>query len=296
MKKMMMTVVASMLLLACVTNPLTGKKQLAITSEAALLPTSFQQYSEYVKEHKVVTNTADAQMVNEVGRKIKEAAVLWMTQKGYGEHIKPYQWEYKLIQDQAVNAWCMPGGKIAVFTGIIPVAKDESGLATVMGHEVAHALLAHSRSRLDAALLQQTGAQILGAVTNQSSEQLKKAFSLAYGIGTNLGALAYSRSHESEADQLGLILMTMAGYNPEKALDFWGRMSTTGGGRVPEFLSTHPSHNSRISSIKKWIPSAKSEAAKYTKVTSPANIKETSKSINNKTQSTKPVINQRIKV
>lgn len=288
MKKLILTAMGSMLLVACATNPLTGKKQLAITSETALLPTSFQQYSEFVKEHKVVTNTADAQMVNEVGRKIKEAAVLWMTEKGYGEQIKPYKWEYKLIQDKAVNAWCMPSGKIAVFTGIMPIAKDENGLATVMGHEVAHALLAHSRSRVDAALLQQTGAQILGAATNQSSEQMKQAFGLAYGIGTNLGALAYSRSHESEADQLGLILMTMAGYNPEKALDFWGRMSKTGGSGMPEFLSTHPSHDTRINSIKKWIPSAKKEAAKYKKTSS-------SSSTGKKSKNGKPVGKRRVR-
>lgn len=274
MKKILSAGVLSFLLVACATNPLTGKKQLAITSEEALLPASFQQYSEFVKENQVVTGTTDARKVSEVGTRIKDAAVLWMTKKGYGEQIKPYKWEYKLIKDKSVNAWCMPGGKIAVFTGIMPITKDDDGLATVIGHEVAHALLAHSRSRVDAALLQQTGAQLLGAATNKSSKEMQQALHLAYGVGTNLGALAYGRGHESEADELGLILMTMAGYNPDRAINFWERMSKTGGGGMPEFLSTHPSHDTRIQNIKKWIPEAKKEAAKYKKsVSNGANLR-----------------------
>lgn len=265
MKKLLIVCGVLALVTACATNPLTGKKQLAISSESALLPTSFQQYSEFMNSNKVITGTADAKLVAKVGDKIREAAVKWMTAKGYAANIKEYRWEYKLVDDKSVNAWCMPGGKIAVFTGILPVTKDEAGLATVMGHEVAHALLAHSRSRIDAALLQQTGAAVLGAATTGKSASTQEAFQLAYGLGTNLGSLAYSRSHESEADHLGLILMAIAGYNPDNAIPFWQRMAANGGASVPEFLSTHPSNSTRIKDIQKLIPTAKAEAKTFGK-------------------------------
>lgn len=186
-----------------------------------------------------------------------------MNSKGMGVNIKDYQWQYTLVEDKAVNAWCMPGGKIAVFTGILPVTKNESGLATVMGHEVAHALLAHSRSRIDAAKVQLFGAQILGAVTANSKEVVQRATQMAYGVGSGLGSLAYGRNHELEADHLGLILMAIAGYNPDTAVPFWERMSQTGGAKTFEFLSTHPSHSTRIREIQKLLPKAKSEAKQF---------------------------------
>lgn len=265
MKKLMILCAALALITACATNPLTGKKQIAISSEASLLPTAFQQYSEFMNSNKVITGTADAKLVAKVGDKIRDAAIRWMTAKGYASNIKEYKWEYKLVDDKAVNAWCMPGGKIAVFTGILPITKDEAGLATVMGHEVAHALLAHSRSRVDAAILQQTGAAVLGAATAGKSEGLQQAFQTAYGLGSNLGSLAYSRSHESEADHLGLLLMAIAGYNPDNAVPFWQRMAANGSASVPEFLSTHPSNSTRIKDIQKLIPTAKAEAKAFGK-------------------------------
>lgn len=263
MKKIILLYSAAAFAVACATNPLTGKKKIAITSEDVLIPTAFQQYSEFKSSNKVITGTKDARMVQEVGDRIKEAAIYWMTQKGFAKQIKSYQWEYLLFQNDAVNAWCMPGGKIAVFSGIMPIAKNENGLATVMGHEVAHALLAHSRSRVDAAMGAAVGAGLLGAATSNKSQSTQEALQLAYGTGTQLGMMAYGRSHESEADHLGLILMTIAGYNPDQALDFWGRMSKVGGANVPEFLSTHPSHNTRVNDIQKLLPSVKEEAAKY---------------------------------
>lgn len=263
MKKIMFLSATLALVTACATNPLTGKKQIAISNESDLLPVAFQQYTDFMNSNKVITGTADAKLVTKVGDKIKAAAIKWMTAKGYGANIKDYKWEYKLVDDKAVNAWCMPGGKIAVFTGILPVTKNEDGLATVMGHEVAHALLAHSRSRMDAAIIQNAGSSVLGAVTNGKSSTTQQAIQLAYGLGTNLGSLAYSRSHESEADHLGLILMTIAGYNPDNSISFWERMAANSKGSTPEFLSTHPNNSTRIKDIKELIPSAKNEAKAY---------------------------------
>lgn len=265
MKKMLLFSTMAALIVSCATNPLTGKSQIAISNESSLLPTSFQQYSEFISSNKVVKGTADANLVNKVGNNIKNAAVKWMNAKGYAENIKEYKWEYSLVEDKSVNAWCMPGGKIAVFTGILPVTQSEAGLATVMGHEVAHALLAHSRSRVDAAIIQSTGAAIIGVASSGKSAATQQAFNLAYGLGSNLGSLAYSRSHESEADHLGLILMAIAGYNPDNATSFWQRMAAQSSGSVPQFLSTHPSSSTRIKDIQKLIPVAKQEAVAYGK-------------------------------
>lgn len=265
--KSLLLSVAGLALVACATNPLTGKKKLSLISEDDyLIPMAYTQYTDFLKESKVVTNTAEARLVDKVGAKIKNAAVLWMNAKGMGDRIKNYKWDYNLIQNDQVNAWCMPGGQIAVFTGIMPITKTESGLATVMGHEVAHALLSHGRDRMQGAMIQSGVGVGLGAATSQSSSETQQALALAYGLGSNVGMLAYGRSHESEADRLGLILMAVAGYNPADAIDFWGRMSKqSGGSGTPEFLSTHPSHNTRINNIKKHLPEARSEAKKYRK-------------------------------
>lgn len=262
MKKIFLACSTLALIISCATNPLTGKKQLALSSEAELLPVSFQQYNQFLGENKVIKGTTDAQLVEKVGNNIKNAAIKWMNSKGMGANIKDYQWQYTLVEDKAANAWCMPGGKIAIFTGILPVTKNEAGLATVMGHEVAHALLAHSRSRIDAAKIQVFGAQILGAATANSKEVIQKATQIAYGVGTGLGTLAYGRSHELEADHLGLILMAIAGYNPQNAIPFWERMSQTSGKTI-EFLSTHPNHSTRVREIQKLLPKATNEAKKF---------------------------------
>lgn len=266
MKKIFLLCSTVALMMACATNPLTGKKGIALTSEnEQLIPAAYQQYSTFLKENKVITGTADAQKVQTVGTKIKDAAVKWMTARGFGNQIAGYKWEYKLVQSKEVNAWCMPGGKIAVYTGIMSFTKDEAGLATVMGHEVAHALLSHSRKRMDKALIQAGIGEGLGKVTANNSAALQQALGLIYGTGSNLAMLAYSRGDESEADRLGLILMAIAGYNPDSAVGFWERMSSQGGGKTLELLSTHPSDKTRIADIKKLIPEAKTEASKFGK-------------------------------
>jgi predicted Zn-dependent protease len=253
------------LIMGCATNPLTGKSTLALVDNSSIFPSAFQQYDAFLKENKVISGTSDAKLVETVGLKIKLAAEKWLNAIGKPEYLKDYQWEYKLVEDPAVNAWCMPGGKIVVYSGILPVTKDEAGLATVMGHEVAHALLNHGQQRMSAGMLQQVGAVGVGVAVGNESQATQEIAMTAYGATTQLGGmLPFNRSHESEADKIGLILMAIAGYNPEASVPFWKRMGEASGGQEPaEFMSTHPSHNTRVSNLTKWIPEAKTEAAKY---------------------------------
>ncbi|WLD24856.1 M48 family metallopeptidase [Flavobacterium dauae] len=268
MKKVLVLCSVAALLLACATNPFTGKKTMAFVPDSSLFASSFQQYSTFIKENKVVTGTSDAQMVQRVGAKIKSASEQWLKANGYSNYLKDYKWEYKLVQDNTVNAWCMPGGKIVVYTGLMKIAQGEAGLATVMGHEVAHALANHGQQRMSAGLLQQlvgAGVAVGTSEMNMSKETQELAMG-AYGAGSNVfGMMPFSRKHESEADRIGLILMAIAGYNPDNATSFWQRMSAQSGSKTPELLSTHPSDQTRIANIKKLIPEAKAEAAKFGK-------------------------------
>lgn len=256
--------VLALTIAACATNPFTGKKEINAVGNSTLFPTAFAQYDQFLKENKVVTGTKEANMVASVGQKIKAAAEKYLASVGQSDYLNGYEWEYKLVQNNEVNAWCMPGGKIVVYSGILPVTQDETGLATVMGHEVAHALLNHGGQRMTAEMAQQVGAAGVQAVTAGKSAVTQQIIQQAYGLGTTYGGvLPFSRSHESEADEVGLTLMAIAGYNPEKALDFWKRMSAKSGGNAPmEFLSTHPSDATRISKITAEIPTAKANAAK----------------------------------
>lgn len=260
---------ALFLAIACTTkNPFTGKNNLNFVSNEQLFPSAFQQYSQFLKENKVITGTADAREVENVGGKIRRAAETYLASKGYSDYLKGYQWEYKLIEDKAVNAWCMPGGKIVVYSGLMPVAQNEAGLATVMGHEVAHALANHGAQRMSASQLQQLGAVGVALATGGQSAERQQMWQQYFGIGSTVGLmLPFSRNHESEADMIGLTLMAIAGYNPENALGFWQRMSAkAGGGAPPEILSTHPSDKTRMNNIKNLIPKAKEEARKFGKV------------------------------
>lgn len=253
------------LFFACATNPFTGKKSLNFVSNAELFPSSFQQYGTFIKENKVISGTADARRVESVGMKIKSAAERWLTANGQSGYLKDYQWEYKLIDSKDVNAWCMPGGKIVVYSGILPITKDEAGLATVMGHEVSHALANHGAQRMSAAQLQQIGAVGVAVATGNQSAENQQMWQQYYGLGSQVGVmLPFSRSHESEADKIGLILMAIAGYNPDQAIVFWERMSASSdGNKPPEFLSTHPADATRIANLKRLVPEAKAEALKF---------------------------------
>lgn len=253
------------ILFSCSTNPFTGKSSLNFVSNSQLFPSSFQQYGTFLKENKVITGTADAQRVENVGMKIKAAAERWLKANGHSEHLNGYQWEYKLIENKEVNAWCMPGGKIVVYSGILPVTKDDAGLATVMGHEVAHALANHGAQRMSAEQLQQLGSVGVAVATGSKSAEQQQMWQEYYGLGSQVGVmLPFSRSHESEADKIGLTLMAIAGYNPETAILFWERMSaSSSGNKPPEFMSTHPADATRIANLKRLIPEAKAEALKF---------------------------------
>lgn len=250
------------LFLSCATNPFTGSKTLALVPNSQLFPTAFAQYSEFLNENKVVKGTKDADMVNRVGQKIAVAAERWLDANGHHGYLNDYKWEYNLVDDPTVNAWCMPGGKIVVYTGILPIAKDEAGLAAIMGHEVSHALANHGQQRMSAGLVQQLGA-VAGNVVIKDQKSLN-LFNQAYGVGSELGVmLPFSRSHESEADEIGLYLMAIAGYEPMEAANLWRRMSAAGGQAPPEFLSTHPANETRIKNIEAHAAKAKAEARKF---------------------------------
>ncbi len=250
---------------SCATNPFSGKRTMALVPDSQILPSAFAQYSTFLKENKVVTGTTSAKLVESVGIKIKNAAERYLNANGYQGYLKDYRWEYKLVESNEVNAWCMPGGKIVVYSGILPVTKNEAGLATVMGHEVAHALANHGQQRMSGAMLQQLGGQVAQVAVGEQSQQTQALAMQAYGAGSQvLGMLPFSRKHETEADEIGLTLMAIAGYNPDESVLFWGRMSAkSGGGAPPEFMSTHPSDATRMSNLKRLIPIAKANAAKF---------------------------------
>ena len=239
------------------TVPITGRKQNILVSDEQVLSLSNQQYQEYMKSAKASTNATNTAMVKRVGQNIANAVVSYLQQNGLAAEVSNYKWEFNLVQDKSVNAFCMPGGKIVVYEGLLPVTQDESSLAIVVGHEVAHAVAKHSAERLSNELRKQYGSQILGAVLQGAgaSTNLQSISSTVFGIGTTLGGPAYSRSQESEADRLGLIFAAMAGYDPNVAVNFWQRMASATGNNY-SILSDHPSDQSRIKNIQGWLPEA----------------------------------------
>lgn len=262
----MKTLLFTLMLLAvsaCKTNPFTGKSTLNFYPNSQIFPMAFAQYDEFLEQHKVVTGTSEAEMITHVGRRIATAAERWLTANGHTGYLKDYQWEYHLVKDDAVNAWCMPGGKIVFYTGILPITQNETGIAVVMGHEVAHALANHGAQRMSAGTLQQLGA-VAGNVAIQDAKT-RTVFNQAYGVGSTVGVmLPFSRKHETEADKIGLQLMAIAGYDPTQAAELWRRMKAQAGGKTtPEFLSTHPSNDTRIHNLTAWAPAAKQEARKF---------------------------------
>ena len=249
---------------SCATNPFTGKQTMALVPNSQIFPMAFQQYDQFLTENKVIKSTPEAQMIKNVGQKIAAASERWLKANGYVDYLKDYKWDYNLVDDPAVNAWCMPGGKIVFYSGILPVAKNEAGIAAVMGHEVAHALANHGQQRMSAAQYQALGA-VAGNIALSNDPKNQEAFNNYYGLGTTVGViLPFSRKHESEADKIGLTLMAIAGYDPMAAATLWERMNANSSGNEPPvFLSTHPSSSTRISSITTWAPEAKAEAKKF---------------------------------
>ncbi|OIQ22387.1 M48 family metallopeptidase [Lacinutrix sp. MedPE-SW] len=248
---------------SCATNPFTGKSTLALVGNSQLFPTAFAQYNQFLSENNVVTGTKESEMISRVGQRIAVAAERWLNANGQQGYLNDYKWEYNLVQDNTVNAWCMPGGKIVFYTGILPVAENEAAIAAIMGHEVAHALANHGQQRMSAGILQQVGG-VAGNVLIKDQQTLN-IFNQAYGIGSQVGVmLPFSRSHETEADRIGLILTALAGYNPDEAANLWRRMGEASGGQAPpEFLSTHPATTTRIANLEALAPTAKEEARKF---------------------------------
>ena len=242
-KKLAVFFAISMLLFSgCVTNPLTGQRTMAFVNNSQLFPAAFAMYDEFIAENTVVTEGPDAEMLARVGNKLADAALKWLTVEGVPQYMDDYSWEFTLIQDDTINAWVLPGGKVVFYTGILPVTQTEAGIAVVMGHEIAHVLLNHGQQRMSAGILQEIGAMGVSLTTAVLAPDLHDAAMLAFGVGSNLlGTLPFSRKHEHEADEYGTILMAIAGYNPAEAAAFWERMMALSGvGSVPQFLSTHP--------------------------------------------------------
>jgi len=260
-KVCVLQLVLALMLLSCSTVPLTGRRQLNIIPDATVLSMSFQEYDAFMKENKLSTNTTQTATVKRVGKKVQTAVESYFAQQGMSAELSGYAWEFNLVESEDLNAWCMPGGKVVVYTGILPVTKDEAGLAVVMGHEIAHAVAKHGNERMSQQLVTQMGGVALSTALEEKPEQTKQLWTAAFGLGSQVGVLLpFSRLQETEADKLGLIFMAMAGYDPHKAVDFWKRMaSQQEGAAPPEFLSTHPSDETRIQKLNELVP----EAMKY---------------------------------
>jgi predicted Zn-dependent protease len=248
----------ALIVVSCATVPITGRRQLDFIPDATMLSMSLQEYEQFLKEHTLSTNSQQTQMVKRVGTRIQHAVEQYFTEQNRQQELQNYQWEFNLVESDEVNAWCMPGGKVVVYTGILPIVQDDNGLAVVLGHEIAHAVAKHGGERMSQLLLIQMGGIALSEAMKTKPEQTRQIWMTAFGLGAQLGAiLPYSRLHESEADYLGLVFMAMAGYDPHNAVDFWQRMAQKSGGqKPPEFLSTHPSDQTRIKKIQEEIPKA----------------------------------------
>jgi predicted Zn-dependent protease len=256
MKKIFL-VVLSITVFACSKVPISGRRQLHLLPESLMMNMSFSNYSDVLKKTPpVVASDADAQMVNRVGQKIAASVAKYVKQKKITSRTKGFKWEFHLINENTVNAWCMPGGKVVVYTGLLSITKNENALAVVMGHEIAHAIARHGNERMSEGLLAQMGGIGLQVALMNKPQETQNIFMQSYGLGSQLGLLKYSRTHESEADKLGLVFCAMAGYNPNEAIDFWKRMAAIGGAKPPQILSTHPSDETRIKDLKAFMPQA----------------------------------------
>ncbi len=245
------------LVVSCSNVPLTGRQQLTIIPESQMLALSADSYSQVLAENEKSDNLIYADMVNEVGKRMIVAVETYLKINGMEARIEGFDWQFTVLKSDQLNAWCMPGGQIAFYEGIMPVCIDETGVAIVMGHEIAHAIARHGNERMTQQLVINMGGIALSEALKTKKEETQQLALLAFGVGTNLGvALPYSRLHESEADEMGLYFMAMAGYDPQAAPAFWQRMEEQGGERPPEFLSTHPDPSNRIAHINEIMPKA----------------------------------------
>ena len=264
-KFILMSLVAAVLVGCGTTStvPITGRKQTLMVSDGEVLSLATQQYKEFMSSAKKSTNATNTAMVQRVGQRLANAVTQYLNANGMSSEVQNFQWEFNLVADKQVNAWCMPGGKIVVYEGLLPVTQDEASLAVVLGHEIAHAVAKHSAEQMSNQIKQQYGAQIgttiLGALgMGQNTQSIVQAIAAQ---GFNFANLKYSRNHENEADHIGLIITAMAGYDPQVTLPFWQRMAASSTNQTAEFLSDHPSDATRINNITNWMP----EALKYYK-------------------------------
>lgn len=250
------------LLAGCSKVPITGRSQLNLLSEGEMMSMSFTQYQNFLKEHPPLPSSDQrVVLVKGIGNRLAAAATTFLKEHDAADRVANFEWDFNVVDDPMVNAWCMPGGKVVVYTGLLPVAQDEASLALVMGHEIAHAIARHGNERMSQALAVQGAGLTLQAFTAENPSLASDLFLQAYGVGGQLGMLVYGRKQESEADKMGLVFMAMGGYDPRVAPAFWERMAAQGGAKPPEFLSTHPSDERRIADLKAYMP----EAMKYYK-------------------------------
>jgi len=248
-----------LLLSSCSQVAITGRRQLNLVPASVMQSLSFQQYGEFLSQNKLSNNTQQTERVKRVGLRVQKAVEQYCAQNNLSDALDGYKWEFNLIEDPSVNAWCVPGGKVVVYTGLLPVAGDDAGLAVVMGHEIAHAIAKHGAERMTQNLIVELGGMGLSQALTKQPEQTRSLFMKSYGVGTQYGVLLpYSRVHESEADHMGLMFMAMAGYDPRQAVNFWERMAAAGKDNAspPEILSTHPADATRIKNIKSLMPEA----------------------------------------
>jgi len=253
-------VAVSLIIFSCAKVPISGRKQVTMVPSSQMMSMSFSQYDQFLTENKPMPDSDKrTQLVKRVGQRIQVAVEKYMKDNNMSSRIKNYAWDFNLVDQNMVNAWCMPGGKVVVYTGILPITKTEAGLAVVMGHEIAHAIAKHGNERMSQGILAQAGTMSVAAFMREKPEATQALLMGAIGAGTTVGMLAFGRNQEGEADKLGMVFMAMAGYQPSEAIPFWERMKAAGGdGGTPEFLSTHPSHDTRIERIKEWLPTAES--------------------------------------
>lgn len=261
LKTFFFLLVSALIFLACSVVPLTGRKQLNLLPESEMISMSLTSYNTFMKENPPSADIKNTNIVKEVGSDIAASVMKYFADNGLSDRLSGYQWEFNLVKDDATpNAWCMPGGKVVVYSGLLPYTKDKNGLAVVISHEIAHAVARHGNERMSQQIIAQFGSVALNQVIKEKPEETKAIFNGVYGLGAQYGVmLPYSRDNELEADRLGLIFMAMAGYNPQTAIVFWERMSSIGGQKPPEFMSTHPADATRIRKINAALP----EAMKY---------------------------------
>lgn len=254
-KKITSIALALLFLVSCGSVPITGRKQILLVPNQEILSSSLAQYRSYISKAPRSSSVTESSMVTRVGKRIAAATEAYLRANGLENEIKNFAWEFNLVKDNQLNAFCMPGGKIVVYEGLLKIINSDDELAVVLGHEVAHAVAKHSNERMSQQMLAQAGAQVLNYSLSQKSALTQMLANQIYGLGAQLGVmLPFSRKHESEADYMGLILMRLAGYNPEVAVGFWKKMSAGAQGKTAEFLSTHPSDEHRIRDIQKALP------------------------------------------